>query len=36
MELRTFVNAFIRIPVQIALIVRQGRRLIYRVLALSP
>jgi len=30
MEFRSFVNAFIRIPVQI---VRQGRRLIYRVLA---
>jgi hypothetical protein len=32
MEFRSFVNAFIRIPVQI---VRQGRRLIYRVLAWS-
>lgn len=33
MEFRTFVNAFIRIPVQI---VRKGRRLIYRVLAWNP
>ncbi len=32
MEFRSFVNAFMRIPVQI---VRQGRRLIYRVLAWS-
>jgi len=33
LEFRTFVHAFIRIPVQI---VRQGRRLIYRVLAWNP
>jgi len=33
MEFRTFVHAFIQIPVQI---VRQGRRLIYRVLAWNP
>jgi hypothetical protein len=32
MEFRSFVNAFMRIPVQI---VRQGRRLIYRMLAWS-
>jgi hypothetical protein len=32
LEFRSFVNAFMRIPVQI---VRQGRRLIYRVLAWS-
>jgi len=33
MEFCTFVHAFIRIPVQI---VRQGRRLIYRILAWNP
>lgn len=33
MEFRSFINAFMRIPVQV---VRQGRRLIYRVLAWNP
>lgn len=33
MEFRTFVNAFMRIPVQI---VRQGRKIIYRVLSWNP
>jgi Transposase DDE domain group 1 len=33
MEFKTFVNAFIKIPCQI---VRQGRRLIYRVLHYNP
>jgi hypothetical protein len=33
MEFRTFVNAFLRVPAQIA---RTGRRLVYRMLAWNP
>ena len=33
MEFKTFVNAFIRVPCQI---VRQGRRIVYRLLAWNP
>ncbi len=33
MEFKTFVNAFIRMPCQI---VRQGRRIVYRLLAWNP
>jgi len=33
MEFRTFLNAFMRVPCQI---IRQGRRLIYRLLSWNP